>query len=409
MLMLALLATPAAAHLTPNSEVSLDFGRTRVTGDAIIPLDEFDYARGRKLALDANGQPREDVRSYLRPRIGAVSERRAWAVEIGVPRVGYDAGPPDLRFPLTLTPPPGISPRRLALRWDPVIDSATNHFVLVLARSDFRGGLVSHQPQMLGGLNPDARVLAIDRGDASIWRGFGSAIGLGMHHIAEGHDHLLFLMTLLLPAPLLAIGGRWASYGGWRYTLRGLLRVVTAFTIGHSLTLIGGAVFGWRLPSRPVECGIALSILISAVHAWRPLFPRREMFVAGGFGLIHGMAFATLIGAFGLEPLDKGVSILGFNLGIEIVQLIVVTCTMPALVLLAPTRFYAPIRIAGAWLAGIAAAAWLIERAFGISFIVADAIDAGLGYAPWLVLALTGFAVSLYLDSRIRRPDPKSA
>ncbi|MBA3896769.1 MAG: HupE/UreJ family protein [Sphingomonadaceae bacterium] len=406
--MIALIFTaPAHAHLTPNSEVSLDFGRETVTGDAIIPLGEFDYARGAKLKLDRAGQPAEDFRPYLAVRIGAETDGRPWKVALGPVRVGYDAGPPDLRFALTLTPPPGVNPRKLTLRWNPVIDSVANHFVLVLARSDFRGGLVSHDPQMLGGLQPASRTLSIDRGDASIWRGFGSAIGLGMHHIAEGHDHLLFLMTLLLPAPLLALGGRWGGYGGWRHTLRGLFRVVTAFTIGHSLTLIGGAAFGWRLPARPVECGIALSILISSIHAWRPLFPRREVFVAGGFGLIHGMAFATVIGAFGLEPLDKGVSILGFNLGIEIVQLLVVACTMPALVLLAPTRFYPPLRVAGAWLAGIAASAWLVERVFDVKFVLAEAIDAALGYAPWIVAMLTVFAVAVSLGDRRNRLRPQ--
>ncbi len=106
--------------------------------------------------------------------------------------------------------------------------------------------------------------------------------------------------------------------------------MVTAFTIGHSITLIGGAFFGWALPSRPVEVLIAISILVSAIHACRPLFPGREAWVAGGFGLVHGLAFATLIGRFGLEPLQKAQSILGFNLGIELVQLGVVLAILPA-------------------------------------------------------------------------------
>src|SRR5438045_3779903 len=119
-------------------------------------------------------------------------------------------------------------------------------------------------------------------------------------------------------------GWRCARRPARRCTLGRLAGVVSAFTLGHSVTLIGGAFFGWRLPAQPVEVAIAVSILVSAVHAARPLFAGREPWVAAGFGLVHGLAFATVIGNFGLDPLEKAQSILGFNLGIELVQLAVV-------------------------------------------------------------------------------------
>jgi hypothetical protein len=275
-----------------------------------------------------------------------------------------------------------------------------NHIVLVVARNDFAGGHLTERAEMLGGLQSGAMTLHIDRGRGSDWRGFVSAIGLGMHHIAEGHDHLLFLIALLLPAPVLAAGRAWNGYGGWRHTLHGLVAVVSAFTVGHSVTLIGGAFFGWRLPAQPVEIGIALSILVSAIHAWRPLFPGREAYVAAGFGLVHGLAFATLIGRFGLEPLQKAKSILGFNLGIELVQLMVVAAVMPALVLLARTRWYPAVRSTGAVFAGIAATAWILERALGIDNPVGRAIDAGLGHAPWLLAGLTAVAALAFAAER---------
>jgi hypothetical protein len=225
-----------------------------------------------------------------------------------------------------------------------------------------------------------------------------------MHHIAEGHDHLLFLIALLLPAPVLAAGRRWNGYGGWRHTLRTLVAVVSAFTVGHSVTLIGGAFFGWQLPVQPVEVGIAVSILVSAIHAWRPLFPGREAFVAAGFGLIHGLAFATLIGRFGLDPMQKAKSILGFNLGIELVQLMVVAAVMPALVMLAHTRWYAVFRPAGAVLAGVAATAWILERSLGVDNPVGRAIDTGLNHAPWLFAALIAGALLAFAAERWPQP-----
>ena len=128
------------------------------------------------------------------------------------------------------------------------------------------------------------------------FHGLASAFRLGLRHIAEGTDHLLFLLALLLLAPLLVLGSRWAGFAGVRHSLLQILKVVTAFTVGHSITLALAAVGLIRVPSRPIEVLIAVSILVSAVHALRPLFPGREAVIAAFFGLIHGLAFATTLG-----------------------------------------------------------------------------------------------------------------
>lgn len=83
-----------------------------------------------------------------------------------------------------------------------------------------------------------------------------------MRHIAEGTDHLLFLLALLLPAPLLVFRPRWAGFAGVRHSVLQILKVVTAFTIGHSITLALAALGLVRVPSRPIEILIAFSILV---------------------------------------------------------------------------------------------------------------------------------------------------
>jgi hypothetical protein len=392
------LAAPASAHLTPNSEIMLEFAPDHVAAHAVIPLGELEYAMREKLPLDARNQPADPaaLSRWLAPRIGVTAaDGRAWTIVLTDLRIGYDAGPPDIRFNATLRPPPGAALRAFLLRWEPVLAQSPNHFALVLIDRDFAGGHVGPDPKLIGGLQAGRTTIAVDRGDASMFRGFGASIGLGMHHIAEGHDHLLFLITLLIPAPLIAIGRRWSGYAGLRVTLRHLVGVVTAFTIGHSVTLVGGAFFHWKLPAQPVEALIALSILISALHGFRPIFPRREMLVAGGFGLVHGLAFATLIGGYGLDAREKALSILGFNLGIEAVQLIVVACTMPALILVARTRWYDGVRVFGAAFAGIAAFAWLAERLTGVDNAIGRAIDIALGKAPIAIAVLTVAALIL--------------
>jgi hypothetical protein len=193
----------------------------------------------------------------------------------------------------------------------------------------------------------------------------GSLFRLGMRHIAEGTDHLLFLLVLLLPAPLLASGSRWTGPAGMRRTLRRVFGIVTAFTVGHSLTLML-AVFGnWTVPAQPVEVMIAVSILVSAVHAFRPIFPGREAVVAGLFGLVHGLAFAATLDQLGLGIWQRLAGTLAFNLGIETMQLLVVAVALPMLLMASRTAAYRALRAAGAILAGVAALYWLVERLQG--------------------------------------------
>ncbi|MBW8768141.1 MAG: HupE/UreJ family protein [Gemmatimonadetes bacterium] len=218
-------------------------------------------------------------------------------------------------------------------------------------------------------------------------------VRLGMHHIAEGTDHLLFLLVLLLPAPLVAIAGRWEGYAGARSGATRLLRIVTAFTIGHSLTL-AAAASGWvRAPSGVVEVLIAVSILVSAVHAIRPIFPGREAVVAAGFGLVHGCAFATTIAGYGIDPWHTVLAVLGFNVGIELMQVVILVVTVPWLLSLARTPLYAPLRVTGAAAAVVAALGWIGERAFGVANPIGPLVEVVAGHGPALVAALAAMAL----------------
>lgn len=186
--------------------------------------------------------------------------------------------------------------------------------------------------------------MEIDRRSGHWTRGFRSVFHLGMRHIAEGTDHLLFLLALLLPAPLTYRANRWAEFAGVRHAFIQILRVVTAFTLGHSLTLALAASGIVHVPGKPIGVLIAVSILVSAIHAIQPLFPGREAFIAGGFGFVHGLAFASTLAELGLRSWERVASIFAFNIGIEAMQLLVVVCIMPSLVLLSRTHFYTPFR-----------------------------------------------------------------
>jgi hypothetical protein len=237
----------------------------------------------------------------------------------------------------------------------------------------------------------------------SVFRGWMGAVGftslfrLGMRHIAEGTDHLLFLLALLLPAPLIVFRSRWAGFGGVRHSLLRILKVVTAFTFGHSLTLALAALGLVHVPGRPIEVLIAVSILISAVHALRPLFPGREAGIAAFFGLIHGLAFAATLGELGLGRWERVASILGFNLGIEGMQLIVVAAILPSLVLLSRTFAYPMLRISGALFAGFASVGWMAERLLGVHNSVEVVVDSAAHHAAWIAAALFLISIACWL------------
>lgn len=146
--------------------------------------------------------------------------------------------------------------------------------------------------------------------------GFGSFVAMGLAHLLAGYDHLLFLLALLLvPA------------GVW-----GVVRIVTAFTLAHSLTLALVALEVMTLPARLVEIAIAMSIaLVAGANAWRPGGGGWRASAAGVLGLIHGCGFADLLLETGLPTGQRVGALLGFNLGVELGQLLVVLAALPAL------------------------------------------------------------------------------
>lgn len=179
----------------------------------------------------------------------------------------------------------------------------------------------------------------------------------------------------------------------------------TAFTIGHSATLALGAWGLVSLPGRVVEVLIAFSILVSAFHALRPLFPGREPAIAAGFGLVHGLAFATTLQNLGVGPWQRIASILGFNLGIETMQLIVVAAVLPSLVILSRTPAYTFFRFWGALAAGFTSLGWMIERFIGVPDFVDGLVDRIAQRGVWIAISLLVISIVLWLRPALLHSD----
>jgi hypothetical protein len=144
---------------------------------------------------------------------------------------------------------------------------------------------------------------------------------------------------------------------------------------------------------------------VSAAHAARPLFPGRESWIAAGFGLVHGLAFAGTLVNLHLDAGPMALSILGFNVGIELMQLCVIALTIPWLMMLSRTSFYRSIRLTGAWLATVAALAWVVERVTGQGNVLSKGVEQLANYAPYLLAILA--LLALYLTLRRNQVAPQ--
>jgi hypothetical protein len=188
----------------------------------------------------------------------------------------------------------------------------------------------------------------------------------GVLHIWGGIDHILFLLALLLPSVLRRENGRWLPVGNFQNALASVLKIVTAFTLAHSITLSLAALQVISLPSRLVESTIAASVVLAALNNVFPVVQeRRRWLVAFGFGLIHGFGFASVLTDLELTRATLLRSLVGFNVGVELGQLSIVFAFLPLAFSLRSSSFYNRFTLAiGSLAVAAIAGIWMAERIF---------------------------------------------
>lgn len=269
-----------------------------------------------------------------------------------------------LHATLTYTAPESI--HTLQLNSDAIMHRVINHRIFVSLRSDFANGVFSNQPRQLEIIRYRHNTVSLDLSNSSSWQGIRAMLTQGVQHILEGCDHLLFLLCLLLTAPLVAVNGCWQS-GSSRHSWLQVLKLVSAFTVGHTLTLALGAMNIVQVPNQPVEILVALSIMVTAANVYKPLLERAMLAIASGFGLIHGLAFSSAMSGFEFDSNTMIKAMAGFAIGIEATQLLIILLVMPGLLELSHyrPRLYSWIRLAAAASAALIALLWIIERSLG--------------------------------------------
>lgn len=210
----------------------------------------------------------------------------------------------------------------------------------------------------------------IELKDTSLFLTFLEFVREGMIHIFIGIDHILFLVALLLPSVLLRKNKLWSANDSLKSIFINVLKVVTAFTIAHSITL-SLSIFGFvSLPSWMAESLIALSVVLAAINNISRMIQNKLWILVFLFGLIHGFGFASVLSELNLYSSSKLTVLFGFNLGVELGQALIVCALVPLLYFIRKHHFYIPFILKfGSLMIVFIGLIWFFERLWeGLQF-----------------------------------------
>jgi hypothetical protein len=357
-----LLALPAAAHKQSDSFLRLSVDDARITVQWDIALLDLDVAVG----LDGDGdgaitwgelRARHDtIAAYALPLLAIAADGAACPPGPVTHQVNTRSD--GAHAVLMFTARCAAAPRRLAIGYRLLFEHDPQHRGLLAVTTP-----TATHTRVLSPVEPRAE-LDLHGGGGAVFRDFFLD---GVEHILTGFDHLFFIAVLLLPAMLRRDGRGWTPVPRFRDGLVATVKVLTAFSAAHTVTVALAALGIVTPPSRMIEAAIALTIGLSALDLVVPFLGPRRWVVAGAFGLIHGFGFAGALGPLQLPPFALAVALLAFNLGVEAGQLLVALLVLPATFVLRRWRPYGLVVLpAGAALAVTVAGMWFVERAFDL-------------------------------------------
>ncbi len=359
-----LLASAASAHKPSDSYLSLVVDEQRVMGRWDIALRDLEHAIG--LDRDGNGAVtwgevkarHGDIAAYALARLELSSAGSVCATSPVEQLIDQhsDGAYAVLRFTGDCPAP---------------IDALDVSYSFLFDLDPLHRGLGQVQSGDLtqtSVFSPEGRTWHVRTGSANLAQQLASYLREGVWHIWVGLDHVLFLLCLLLPAARRRQGAQESSQRSAPVWIE-VVQVVTSFTVAHSITLSLAALGLLSFPARLVESAIAASVVFAALNNIRPMVTRRLWLIAFGFGLVHGLGFASVLADLALPRHALLLALLGFNLGVEVGQLVLVGLFFGLV--------WALRRLDVTWpqwatplpasIIAIIAGVWFIERAFGVA------------------------------------------
>jgi hypothetical protein len=356
----------AQAHKPSDSYLALSVQSDQVAGQWDIALRDLDFAIG--LDTDGDGQitwsevkaKQTDIAGYAMARLQIATHGTACPAKVAEYLVDNhsDGAYAVLRFTAACADPP--TDLQVTYRLFSDIDPQHKGLLRLEADGQTRTAIFS----------PDAAQQTFRLARSSAWRQLLDYLATGVQHIWKGYDHILFLLSLLLPSVGLVGAGRWVPSENFRTAFTDVLKVVTAFTAAHSITLTLATLQVVSLPARLSESAIAMSVVLAALNNVLPIVRSKRWVVAFCFGLIHGFGFASVLTDLGLPSGVLAVALVGFNLGVETGQIAIVGMFLPLAYLMRRTRVYRDfVMIGGSGAIAAVAALWFVERAFDLKFL----------------------------------------
>jgi hypothetical protein len=351
----------AHAHDTRISYLDLSIAANTITGQWELALADVELAVG----IDADGDGKitwgeirsqhQRLNTQLFSQVAFHTGGTACMLTTGEHLVDHHGGASYLvmRFSAQCPAISRLTPLLIDYRFMRQLDP--RHRALLRISAD--------KTQIAATISPDAENVLLWRPGENRLATFVTFVDHGAQHLLQGWDHVLFLITLLLPAVLSWRDQRWQPGPPLRSVLLDAARLITAFTFAHSITLALVAMRVATVPTQAIEAAIALSVMAAALNNLRPVWHRWRGTIACAFGLVHGFGFSNALAQMQLTEENRLISLLGFNLGIEVAQLLIAAVVLPAaLALRRWFSLYRQLLYVVSVLVGCIGALWLVQR-----------------------------------------------
>ncbi|MFT6269794.1 MAG: hypothetical protein ACJAVV_002621 [Alphaproteobacteria bacterium] len=361
---------PSLAHDIKQGYIFLTISDDSISGRVEINIVDLNQALGLDIPAEKNAF-REDVLPHLDVIKAYFNERMNINLNEGlriddfslhtIPKVQFVA------FPFSIDNLPDV-PEYIDIEYTALFDVNTEHRGFIIIENDWRTGTFNDEGNIAFIFSPDDTKHRLDLTQSTTTQGYVEMFKLGVHHIWDGIDHILFLFALLLPSVLTRYKeNKWHAKEKFFPAFMYVVKIVSIFTLAHTITLSAATLGFVSLSSRLVESIIALSIAVAALDLLTPIFRGRLWMIVFAFGLFHGFGFASVLSDYPIPDSYLTLSLLAFNLGVEAGQIAIVAAVVPVLFLLRNQFFYIPIILKlGAVVLIVVSMYWFIERGFEI-------------------------------------------
>jgi hypothetical protein len=369
-------AGSASAHSLDQSYVYINLNTQPIQGRIEITIVDLNRALATRLPEDRSVTIediypfRDQINEYFLERVSIRPNGGENSIRIGGSELDILGPSQYLKVFFSIDDSAGES-EYYDIDYRVLFDEYPDHRAFALIEHDWGTGTYSNEAGISLVFEPGSTTGRLDASGGSVAKGSWGMVRMGMHHIWIGLDHILFLFALLLPATFIRAGSKWTPVSSFKDAFIYTLKIVTLFTVAHTITLSFATFVAVPFSSRVVESIIALSIAVAALDILYPLFHRRIWLVVFVFGLFHGFGFASVLSDLGIPPNYMAYSLLSFNIGVELGQLLIVAILLPGLYVLRNTAFY---RVGLLWLGPVLLIAvaiyWFVERGFMVNLPV---------------------------------------